>query len=642
MIRRNDSKRTTASVARAALVLWLLAAPLRLHGSEGDAANEAAERIGALRAEIARHDQLYFKKAAPEISDHAYDQLKRELAALEREHPELAGAGGGPAMGDDRSGRFATFPHRQRMLSLAKSYTETELRAFVARVSRQLGRKDVAYVVEPKFDGVAISVTFQDGRLIRAVTRGNGDEGDDVSANVLAIRGLPRQLRPISAEGAKNPIPGLIELRGEIFIGWAEFSRINREREAAGASLFANPRNLAAGTLQQTDPAMAAARRLEIVFYGHGDCEPAAACPGSQMELLRQLRAWGLPTVEHPRRVTDADAMWRAVRTVGQERARYDFPTDGAVVKVDDTAVRRELGETRDAPLWAMAFKFAPDEVETQLRAIAWQVGRTGVLTPVAELAPVELGGSTVSRASLHNAREIMRRDIRLGDFVVVEKAGEIVPAITGVDLKRRSPAALRYVLPTACPECGRALRPLAGGASLRCAYEDCPAQVRRRLEHFVSAGAMDIAGLGAVAIDKLVKAGLVRTPADLYHLRPSDLQKSGVASGQAADRLLAEIERSKRTDLGRVLYALGIPRVGEMTARAMASHLKSLDDLARWRASERAIGTAAPPASLGLEVISAVDEYLRVPAHRALVQSLVQLGLGHSDSRPPGKSGSQ
>lgn len=636
MTRRRNLTVGQVPVARVATALWLLVAtlswPLRL---AGDAPGEVVERIDRLRAEIAHHDELYFKKAAPEISDYAYDQLKRELTALEREHPELAGAGGDAVIGDDRSGRFATHPHRQRMLSLAKSYTEAELRAFAARVSRQLGRKDVAYVVEPKFDGLAISVTFQHGRLVRAVTRGNGDEGDDVTANVLAIRGLARQLRETSPEGAGNPIPDVIELRGEIYVGFAEFNRINREREAAGSSVFANPRNLAAGTLQQTDPAVVASRRLEIVFYGHGACEPAAACPASQVELLRQLRAWGLPTVETPRKVGNADGMWQAVQAVGQERRRYAFPTDGAVVKVDDAAAQRELGETRNAPLWAMAFKFAPAEVETRLRAIDWQVGRTGVLTPVAVLDPVQLGGATVSRASLHNAREVVRRDVRIGDSVVVEKAGEIVPAITGVDLKRRSPAAVRYVLPATCPECGLALRPLADGATLRCLNEDCPAQVRRRLEHFVSADAMNLRGLGVAAIDKLVKSGLVRTPADIFRLRRSDVLKSGVASAATADRLLQEIEHSKRAELWRVIYALGIPRVGKSTARILAVHLNSLEDLARWEGNRRALAPGATSVDLAPDALAALDDYLRGPAHRVLVQSLAQLGIGRA---PPAR----
>ncbi|HVT73300.1 MAG TPA: NAD-dependent DNA ligase LigA [Lacunisphaera sp.] len=613
------------------LVLVLVSA-----GPMAAADAETAERIDALRAEIAHHDELYFKQAAPEISDVAYDQLKRELAALERAHPELAGADGGVAIGDDRSGRFPTFRHRQRMLSLAKSYTEAELRAFATRVSRQLGRKEVTYVIEPKFDGVAISVTFENGRLVRAVTRGNGDEGDAVTANVLAIRGLPRQLRPTSPEGTNNPIPGLIELRGEIYVGFAEFNRINREREAAGATLFANPRNLAAGTLQQADPAVVASRRLEIVFYGHGACEPAATCPASQSDLLRQLRAWGLPTVENPRRATDADGMCQAVRAVGQERGRYAFPTDGAVVKLDDAAAQRELGEARNAPLWAVAFKFAPDEVETRLRAIDWQVGRTGVITPVAELEPVQLGGSTVSRASLHNAREVVRRDIRVGDFVIVEKAGEIVPAITGINLTRRSPASARYVLPMTCPECRTALLPLAdGAAALRCTNEDCPAQVRRRLEHFVSADGMDIPGLGPAAIDKLVQSGVVRSPADLFRLRRPDLLASGVASGERADRLLADIAHSRRAELWRVLNALGIPRVGETTARTLALRVGSLERLARWPGSEGGMGRAAPGS--GRDGIDALDEYLRIPAHRALVQSLAQLGIGRAEPHQAG-----
>ena len=383
------SSRRLALTGRLVLIVLLLAGSpasgMRAAEAAGSAvtaaarppsAAEAHERIEALRAEIAHHDELYFKQSAPVISDQAYDQLKRELAALEQAFPVLAREGVAPAgVGDDRAGAFSSYRHRVRMLSLSKSYTEAELRAFDARLMRQLGRRDLVYVVEPKFDGLAISVTYENGRLVRAVTRGNGTEGDDVTANVLTIRMLPRSLQATAADGTANPIPALIELRGEIFISYPEFARLNAEREKAGELPYATPRNLASGSLKEHDPQEAARRRLEIVFYGRGACEPAAARPDSQQALLRQLHAWGLPTVEAPRVVRGADAMWRAVQALGRERAGFRFPTDGAVVKLDEVALQDKVGVNEQAPLWAMAFKFTAPFVETQLRAITCRSG---------------------------------------------------------------------------------------------------------------------------------------------------------------------------------------------------------------------------------------------------------------------------
>ena len=625
MAPRNGSIHRLARAGRSVLVACLLGGPAAflVAAEEQTGAAEAAERIDALRAQIAHHDELYFKKAAPVISDADYDRLKRELAEREQARPELAG--GGVAMGDDRSGLFPSYRHRQRMLSLNKSYTEAELRAFDARLVRQLGTKELEYVVEPKFDGLAISVTYEKGRLVRAVTRGNGDEGDDVTANVLAIRTLPRVLQARTAEGAPNPILNLIELRGEIYLGFAEFARINREREGAGETTFANPRNLAAGTLKQTDSAVTAGRRLEIVFYGHGACEPAGDCPASQQALLRQLHAWGLPTVELPRVVKGADAMWQAVQATGREREAYPFPTDGAVVKLNDGALQRRLGETRQAPLWAIAFKFTPDRVETRLQAITLQIGRTGVLTPVAELEPVKLGGSTVARASLYNRSEIARRDIRVGDFVYVEKAGEIIPAITGVNLSRRTGEPSPYAFPAACPVCQTALVQLKGGVALRCPNAACPAQVKRRVEHFASDAGVNIPGLGPALIDRLVDQGWVKNVADLYRLRREDLLALGPNVEKSTDRLLAAIETSKHAELWRVINGLGIPRVGEMTARDLARCFGGLDALAR--AERRDFPPDGGP-RLGEATVSSILAHFAQPENRAIVAALLDSGV--------------
>ena len=618
-------------MAHGLFAMLVLAGPAVVHATDGardTSASEAGERIDALRAEIAHHDELYFKKSAPVISDYEYDQLKRELVALEAKFPNTAH--GAAVVGDDRSGQFPTYRHRQRMLSLSKSYTEAELRAFDARLMRQLGRKDLEYTVEPKFDGLAISVTFEQGRLVRAVTRGDGAQGDDVTANVLAIRGLPRTLRATNTEGAVNVIPDVIELRGEIYIGFAEFARVNREREAAGEAPFANPRNLASGTVKQLALAESAGRRLEIVFYGHGACEPAVALPDSQHALLRQLHAWGLPTIDVPRIVNGADAVWAAVQAIGRERRGYAFPTDGAVVKLNDAVLQARLGETNQAPLWAIAYKFAPDRAQTQLKAITWQVGRTGLLTPVAELAPVPIGGSNVSRASLFNRDEIMRADIRLDDFVYIEKAGEIVPVITGVNLGRRSAASEPYAFPAECPACHHVLVQAAGEVAVRCPNGDCPAQVKRRVVHFASAAGVDIAGLGPAVVDKLVDKGWVKNVADLYRLRREDLLMLGGNTGKSADRLLAGIEQSKHAALWRCIAGLGIPQVGEVAAHELARRFAGLEELALAEKKD----LEANGSALGESTALAVLAYFAQSEHKALVAALLESGVRPARAR--------
>ncbi|CAM3029175.1 NAD-dependent DNA ligase LigA [Rariglobus hedericola] len=533
------------------LTLALLVVLIGL-GSQGLSAADSNERLIWLRAEIARHDELYFKKAAPEITDSEYDTLKRELRTLEKTQQ--------PVMGDDRSGDFATQRHRQPMLSLEKAYTAEELRTFINKAERTLRREDVVWVIEPKFDGLAISVTYEGGNLVRAVTRGNGLEGDDVTANVLTITAIPRQL-PAGA-------PAVVEVRGEVFIDYAEFARINVERDAAGEESFAHPRNLAAGTLKSKDPAEVGKRRLSAVFYGLGVWEGAEKPPATQQALHARFKAWGLPGVDKVTVVKEA-AVWSAVEEFGRERSRLSYPTDGVVVKIDSRSEQLELGAGEDAPRWAVAYKFAPERVATRLKAITLQVGRTGAITPVAELDPVKIGGTTITRATLHNLEEIKRRDLRVGDFVYVEKAGEIIPAIVGVDLELRGSEVKSYVLPEKCPECGVAF--VREGTSVRCANNECGAQVRRRIEYFASPSGVGIGGLGPALIDTLVAKKKLTGVADIYRLRSED----GVSA-----RVLAEIEKSRRVDLARLIGAMGLPGVGKKGATALAVRYRTLDEL--------------------------------------------------------------
>ncbi|MGA3007581.1 MAG: NAD-dependent DNA ligase LigA, partial [Opitutaceae bacterium] len=498
---------------------------------------EAQKRIAELRALVARHDELYYRHAASEISDFDYDQLKRELADLEAKFPDIAKATGeSPTarVGDDRLEGFTTYRHRQAMQSLDNTYSEAELREFHQRLVKLFGREDLAYVIEPKIDGLAVSLTYESGRLVRAVTRGNGVEGDDVTVNAKTIHSLPGELK----SGKKHPAPDVVEIRGEIYLTLAEFARINREREEAGEALYANPRNLAAGTLKQLDPREVAQRKLEIVLYGLGFCEPPAA--DSQSECQALLHAWGLPTVEKFWAVRGIDEAWAAVQELDRLRPAFAYGTDGAVVKLDSFGQQAEAGRTSKAPRWAIAYKFAPERAETRLRSITIQVGRTGVLTPVAELEPVLLAGSTVSRATLHNRDELARKDIRVGDFVYVEKAGEVIPAVVGVNTARRTPQCAPFVFPEKCPACGTRVVQIEGEVALRCPNYDCPVQVRRRVQHFASKACVDVEGLGEAMVDALVEKGWVKSVADIYRLRREDLLTLGKSVEKSTDNLLA------------------------------------------------------------------------------------------------------
>ncbi len=557
---------------------------LFLVGAFGAAAASGPQaEIAALRAEIARHDELYHRQAAPEIGDAEYDGLKRRLGALERAHPEAARQV--PArreIGDDRSGLFPAGRHGVRMLSLEKAYTEADLQAFVTRVGRAAAGVSVAWVVEPKYDGLAISVTYERGRFVRAVTRGDGAEGDDVSRHVQRIADVVSELR------AGAEVPERIEVRGEIHVPWAEWRRVNVERELAGERGFANPRALAAATLRQLAPALAAERGLRAVFFAVGDCAPAAALPATQWALRARLEAWGLRVPEEAVRVGSGEELPAAIAVLGRARERQAFPTDGVVVKVDARALQEELGEGESAPRWALAYKFAAERAETRVRAITVQVGRTGVLTPVAELEPVRLGGTTVARATLHNREEIARRDVRVGDFVWVEKAGEIIPAVVGVNRARRPAEATAYVFPSRCPECAVAVEARAGEAAVRCVNAGCPAQVRRRIEHYVSRDAVDLAGLGPTTIAALVDARVVGDVADLYRLNLAQLTGEGRMAGRNAEKLLAAIERSRGAGVWRVMHGRGVPGVGVTAAKELARRHRSL---AAWADAEPRVG---------------------------------------------------
>ncbi|HUR59901.1 MAG TPA: NAD-dependent DNA ligase LigA [Opitutaceae bacterium] len=598
--------------------------------ARSSAGDGARKEIAALRSEIARHDVRYHRDDSPEIADAEYDRLKRRLAELERAFPAAARAVAPLAeIGDDRSGLFATQRHGERMLSLEKAYNAAELRAFHARVAKALGGSDAVYVIEPKFDGLAVSVTYERGALVRAVTRGNGLEGDDVTANARHIANLPVKLAVSPGGPAGAALPEKIELRGEIYVAGEDFARINDEREAAGATRFANARALAAGSMRQLDSEVVRERRLRVVFYGIGTCEPPEALPASQRELHARIESWGLPGVTDLRAATGPEELIRGIEAVAQARAGFAFPTDGAVVKLDSIAAQQRLGASETAPRWAVAYKFATERAETQVRAITLQVGRTGVITPVAELVPVQLGGTTVARATLHNRDDIARKDIRLGDTVYVEKAGEIIPAIVGVNLQKRPAGALPFAVPDKCPECGGAALSRENEAALRCANLSCPAQLRRRLEHFASKACVDIAGLGPSLIEALVAHGVVKNLPDVYRLRKEDLVAAGKSAGRSADAVLAAIDASRRAELWRVVHGLGIPQVGSVAARDLARQFGSLETLAAVSSVDAAGRQMQRAATGGSDAaVRAATAFFAVEANRALVAELLAAGV--------------
>ncbi len=589
------------------------------------------KRLDALRHEIRRHDELYFRQARPEIADTDYDALKRELAGLEAHHPELAAADSPTRqVGDDRLEGFETYRHRQPMRSLDNTYSEAELRAFDQRLRKLFAIPadgGLAYVVEPKIDGIAVSTTYEKGRLMRVVTRGDGVQGDDITANARTIKSLPAAL-------AGKAHPDVIEIRGEIFMSLGEFRRINAARQEAGLETYANPRNLTAGTVKLHDSAEVARRRLEIVLYGRGFCSEAELVP-TQSAFQGLLRTWQLPTVEKFWSTTGIDATWAAINELDGMRSQFAYATDGAVVKLDAFAQQREAGATSKAPRWAIAYKFAAERSETKLHAITVQVGRTGVLTPVAELEPVFLAGTTVSRATLHNEDEIARKDIRIGDFVLVEKAGEIIPAVVGVNHEKRAPDSEPFEFPHHCPECGTPVFKLPDEVAWRCPNIECPAQVRRRIEHFASKGAMDIDGLGEAVVDQLVTRGLIKTLPDLYRLRSEQLTALDKFGEKSAQNLVGAIAASRGAELWRLIHGLGIPGIGASTAKDLATHFRGMNALA-----------VAPEDELlripgvGEKTVMAIRAFFNEPANRILIDALRDLGVDPAPPAHPGGDG--
>jgi len=596
-------------------------------------ASNAPSRAVELRREISRHDRLYYEEAAPEITDSEYDALLRELRDLEDAHPELVT----PDSPTQRvSGRplegFTQVHHAAPMQSLDNTYSPAEVNAFLTRVEKLLPGIPLRWVIEPKIDGVALSLTYRSGLLALASTRGDGLTGDDVTQNIRTIRSIPLKL--------EGQVPEFLEIRGEVYLPRKKFAALNEQRAQDGEPPFANPRNAAAGSLKLLDPSLVATRGLAAIFYGFGAIKGSGS-PDTQGGLLRWLKNAGLPVAPKFWEAGDAEGVRHAIGALEKIRGGFPFETDGAVIKLDDFKRRNQAGSTSKAPRWAIAFKYKAERARTRLNAITIQVGRTGTLTPVAELEPVHIAGSRVARATLHNEEEIARRDIRVGDFVFVEKAGEVIPAIVGVDTTARTGDTEKFQMPGHCPSCGSRVFRDPELIAIRCINPDCPAQIRRRLEHFATRGVMDIEGLGEAVVDQLVTAGLVTTLPDIYTLQANHVAALERMGEKSAANLLETIEHSKSRPLWRLLFGLGILHVGATAARKLADNFHTLDNLA-----SASFEDLQKTEDVGEIMAQSIHDFFRLPHNLELITALRQHGLnfGERDERtapaPPTFSG--
>ncbi|GAB4280365.1 MAG: NAD-dependent DNA ligase LigA [Coriobacteriia bacterium] len=585
---------------------------------------EAARRAQALREEIRKHAHLYYVLDAPEISDEAYDSLVRELEGIEREFPELITPDSPTQrVGAPPSEAFAPVRHASRMYSLDNADSVEELRAWLRKVCDEIG--ECAFVCELKIDGSAIALTYEDGVLVRAATRGDGTTGEDVTANIRTIRSVPLRLL--------EDVPGAVEVRGEVYMPKASFARLNEENQEQGLPPFANPRNAAAGSLRQKDPAVTASRDLSVFTYQLED--PSKVGLASQWEVLEWLKRVGLPVNPDVVRVTSADAVVEYCESAIERRQELPYEIDGVVVKVDEIASQERLGFTSKAPRWAIAFKFPPEEKTTILRAIDVQVGRTGALTPVARFDPVFVGGATVENATLHNADEIARKDVRIGDTIVVRRAGDVIPEVVGPVADLRTGDEKPFEMPAECPSCGSPVSRLPGEVVTRCTNAACPAQRHERLMHWVCRGAMDVDGLGERIMSRLEELGAVRDVADLYDLDPDTLlglelpveQEEGTAwrrlGEKNARKILEQIEASKSRGLARVLFGLGIRHVGATVAEQLARAFGSMERL--MGATEEELSAVE---GVGHTIAGSVVDFFAREENRDLIERLRRAGV--------------
>jgi DNA ligase (NAD+) len=570
-------------------------------------------RVHTLRAEIEKHDRAYYVLDSPLISDAEYDGLFRELKELEERHPELVTpdsptqrVGGAPLEA------FAPAQHEVPMLSLNNGFSPEDVIAFDRRVREALRVEAVEYHVEPKLDGLAVSLRYEQGVFVRGATRGDGYTGEDVTANLRTVHSVPLRLKTHSET---------LEIRGEVLMLKGDFAKLNASQRERGEREFTNPRSAAAGGLRQLDPRATARRKLAFFAYNiAGGAESLA----TQAQVVGRLRELGFPVAEEREVVTGAEGMLQSYRKMGERRAKLAYEIDGVVYKVNDLTAQRKLGFVSRAPRYALAHKFAAEEAPTRVLDIAVQVGRTGTITPVARLQPVFVGGANVTNATLHNEDEVRRKDVRIGDMVAVRRAGDVIPEVVRVFVEQRPADAKEFVMPAACPICGSKVERLEGEAAARCTGGlVCPAQRKQSLLHFASRRAMDIEGFGEKLVDQLVDLKLVRSPADIYELRRSDLIELERMAEKSADNLLAGVEASKKTTLPRFIYALGIRNVGEATARDLAQHFGDLDSLIA--ASEEELQRVA---DVGPVVAQSISHFFSEPHNRDVIEKLRAVGI--------------
>jgi DNA ligase (NAD+) len=606
------------------------------------ATTDPATRIAALRRQLDDANYRYHVLDDAEIPDAEYDRLLRELEQLEASHPELASADSPTRrVGAAPSGAFATVVHALPMLSLGNAFAEDEVADFVRRIEQNLGRKDPLFSVEPKLDGLAISLRYEHGRFVQGATRGDGASGEDVTANLRTIRAIPLQLRGTGW-------PGVLEVRGEVYMPLAGFKRYNERMLAEGGKVLANPRNGAAGSLRQLDPRITARRPLAFYAYAVGMVEDGAL-PDTHSATLRQLRGWGFPVSAESRVVSGVDGLLDYYRRIGERRDHLPFDIDGVVYKLDDYAGQREMGFVSRAPRWAIAHKFPAQEQSTVLEAIEVQIGRTGAVTPVARLQPVQVAGVVVTNATLHNADQIARLDVRVGDTVIVRRAGDVIPEIVRVVPGLRAPDAVAWAMPTHCPVCGSEILREEGGVVWRCSGElTCAAQRKEAIGHFASRRAMDIDGLGERYIEDLSDFDYVTSVADLYKLTLDDLLemkrrgderagtipetvKSGKVATRWAENLIEAIDRSRRTTLERFLFGLGIQHVGESTAKALAQWFGDLQLIRHlpWPLFKRV-------PDIGAEVARSIGHFFDQPGNQQVIDQLLARGVTIGDAHPP------
>ena len=588
-------------------------------------ADQVAARIEELRRQLEYHNWRYYVLDDPVITDGEYDRMLRELQSLEAAHPEYYAADsptqrvGGAVRSD-----FGTVLHRVPLFSLANAFSADELLDFDRRVRELTGLGEVEYVVELKIDGLAVSLTYEEGRFTQGATRGDGVTGEDITGNLRTVRSLPLRLRQ-----EKQTAPTLLEVRGEVFMPKEAFVELNGRREEAGEPVFANPRNAAAGSLRQLDTKVTASRALDIFVYGIGAAGGAAI--STHWEWLLALKGWGFKVNPHIKLVRGITPAVEYCLAWQEERQELPYPIDGLVIKVNDLKLQQGLGSTAKSPRWAVAYKFPAEQAETTLGEIVVTVGRTGVLTPTALFdPPVQLAGTVVSRAVLHNEDIIRARDIRIGDVVRVEKAGDIIPEVVGSVPERRTGQEQLFVMPTSCPACGAEVVKLPGEVAWRCPNVSCPARLRESLLHFGSRGAMDIDGLGPAIIDQLLENGLVRNVADLYDLSESDLIQLPRMGRKSAANLIAAIAKSKNRSLDRVLFALGIRYVGATAAKTLAEHFDHMWALLAAKREE-----LLTVAGIGDKVATSIQDFFREERNLSTVKRLAEAGVNMARVRP-------